>query len=78
MEDPWIVGKKKFAEKDILHVCAEAVCCRAKKARIRRCILNGIHELSTSVSSMLVVTEHNMRPIWYRYTRSTPNNFELN
>ena len=54
MEDPWILGNKKFAEKDILHVRAKAVCHRAKKARIFRCILNGIHELATRVSSIFV------------------------
>ena len=77
MVDPWIVGNGKFALTDILNVCSEAVHRRVKKARIRRCILNGIHELTTCVSSIFVSTEQPIHPIWYRYTRSHPNNLGL-
>ena len=77
MVDPWIVGNEQFALKDILHVRSEAVRRKVKKARIRRCILNGIHELTTRVSSIFVDTKQPIRPICYRYTRSHPNNLGL-
>ena len=77
MVDPLIVGNDKFALNDILHVRSEAVRRRVKKARIRRCILNGIHELTTCVSSIFVGNEQPIRPIWYRYTRAHPNNLGL-
>ena len=77
MVDPWIVGNENFALNDILHICSEAVHRRVKRARIWRCILNGIHELATRVSSIFAVTEQPIRPIWYRYTRSHPYNLGL-
>ena len=77
MVDPWIIGNEKFVLKDILYVLTEAVRCQAKKAGFCRCTLNGIHELATRVPSIFIGTKQPIRPIWYRYTRSHPNNLGL-
>ena len=77
LKDPWAVGRKSFAKKDVLHFQANAARHRKKKAMIRLCILNGIREMTERVTQIVAGCEQLICMKRLDYTKSRRNNLGL-
>ena len=61
-ENPWEIGRGKFAEKDVLRLRDEKVRRLTVKCKVRQCILNDLSELANSAKEIVVGTEMDIRP----------------
>ena len=64
LSDPWKVGKKLFAKKDVLKLRSEGVLRRARKSRLRGAILNAIREKTREDNEVIVGIELPELSIW--------------
>ena len=76
-EDPWEDGRKKFAKKDVLHIRAEHVRRLVVKCIVCVCILNRMKNLAARAIQVVVGQEMDVRPSWWKFLRSRPNNLGL-
>ena len=74
LKDPWAVGRKLFAKKDILHFRTDAARRQKKKAMIHLCILNGIRKMTERVTQIIVGCEQLISTKCLDYTKRRPNN----
>ena len=74
--DLWSMGREEFGKSDVLENRAAEEFLRNKKADLRQCISNGIHNDKTG-SGITIHPDIDYTPSWQEIVRSQENNLRL-
>ncbi len=76
-EDLWKLGKERLSKRNVVEMRKEAVRRRAKKSRLKKCIISIIHKAKSTTSNTIVGVDKDGHLSSQQWVQTHTNNLNL-